>query len=724
LFLNAQTGTLSGNVTSDNGKIPYAKILLDDTQYGAISDKDGNFIIENIPYGDYKVKISSVGFKTFSDATKINEKSNTLNPILEDNNLQLNEVVVTGTMRETMISKSPVKIEVINSSFFKTNPVNSVIEALNTVNGVQEQINCSVCGTNDIHINGMEGPYTLVLIDGMPIVSGLSSVYGFNGIPTSLINRVEIVKGPSSTLYGTEAVGGVINIITKAPEKTPLIDFESNYSSHQEFKTSFGITPKIGKNIYTTISADYFYFDNKMDFNDDNFTDVPLSNRLSLFNKWQFNDKNGKTVLNLAGRYFIEDRFGGTLQWTPEDKGSNTIYGETVNTKRLEVIGSFIFPTKNRNLKLDFSGNSHLQNSWYGNVNYKANQQVYFSNFIWSKQIKKRNYLLVGMTNKISLYEDNTTSATDEKTYIPGIFIQDEFDWTENLKLLGGFRFDYHSAHGLIFSPRFSLKKQFTDYTAFRFNYGNGFRQVHLFTEDHAFFSGARTVMIMNELKPERSHNATLNLNHTYNALGYGNVDIDVFYTYFMNKILPDYDFDPQLIVYDNLNGHGITQGVSLAINHSFEFPLRMRLGATIQNVYQVEEDEFGELTKEQQVFTPAFSGTYGLSYEIKKIGLTINYNGKVMGPQHLPTFPEPFSRPEISPWFSIQNFQITKTFKHNFEIYAGIKNLLNYTQPSPLIDSENPFGDNFDTSFAYGPLQVRRFYGGLRWNLERRKSK
>ena len=202
---------------------------------------------------------------------------------------------------------------------------------------------------------------------------------------------------------------------------------------------------------------------------------------------------------------------------------------------------------------------------------------------------------------------------------------------------------------------------------------------------------------------------------------GCGNIDLDIFYTYYLNKILPDYEYDPQLIVYNNLQGYGITRGASLSLSHSFNFPLRIRLGGTYLNTYQKVEDENGYMSKEMQVFTPVFSGTFGISYEFKKIGLKLNYTGKVMGPQLLPVYPEPFTRPEKSPWFTLQNFQITKSFKHGIELYSGIRNIFNFTQPSPLIDPGDPFGDNFDTSYAYGPLQVRRFYLGIRWNLKRK---
>lgn len=713
--------SIEGVVRSENGPVPYAKVVLFPTEKGAITNDEGKFYFDNVQHGHYELRVTSVGFKEYKVAIDVQKDFKPIQIELEDH-LELNKVVVTGTMRETSVAKSPVKIEVITQKFFRSSPVNSVIDALETVNGVQEQVNCGVCGTNDIHINGMEGPYTLVLIDGMPIVSGLSSVYGFNGIPTSMIDRVEIVKGPSSTLYGTEAVGGIVNIITKDPYKSALVDAEVTYNTHQELKANFAIAPKVGERLHTMISGDYYFNDLRLDENEDGFTDIPLNNRISLFNKWRLDDKKGNTILSVAGRYLNEDRFGGVLDWTKADRASSTVYGESIKTERIEVLGTYHFPFKKTNLKLDFSFNDHKQDSWYGDVSYAAHQQVYFSNLIWSQKLKKRHYLIAGLTNRYNIYTDNTPSQTDENDYVPGIFVQDEFDATDELKILSGVRFDYHKNHGLIFSPRLAVKKQFGAFTAMRFNYGTGFRQVHLFTEDHAFVSGARDVVILNELRPERSHNITLNFNHTYTVLGYGNFDVDVFYTYFQNKIIPDYDVDPNLIVYDNLEGYGITRGASFAINHSFKFPLRLRTGVTFMDVFEKITDVDGNETREDQVFAPKFSGTFGLTYTLKKAGMELSWIGKVMGPQKLPTFADEFARPEISPWFTVQHLQLNKTFeKIGLDVYLGAKNIFNYTQDSPLIDPANPYGDNFDTSYAYGPLQVRRFFLGLRWQIKRK---
>jgi outer membrane receptor for ferrienterochelin and colicins len=157
--------------------------------------------------------------------------------VRKTNDQQLDEVVVSGTMKEVSKLNSPVPVEVYTAKYFRANPTPSIFESLQNINGVRPQLNCNICSTGDIHINGLEGPYTMILIDGMPIVSGLSTVYGLSGIPQSIIDRVEIVKGPASSLYGSEAVGGLINIITKKPEDAPLISADVFSTSWREINT-------------------------------------------------------------------------------------------------------------------------------------------------------------------------------------------------------------------------------------------------------------------------------------------------------------------------------------------------------------------------------------------------------------------------------------------------------------------------------------------------------
>lgn len=143
--------------------------------------------------------------------------------------------------------ETPVPVEVYTPAFLKKNPTSNIFEALQNVNGVRPQLNCSICNTGDIHINGLEGPYTMVTIDGMPIVSSLSTVYGLSGIPNSLIERVEVVKGPASSLYGSAAVGGLINIITKKPHSAPLFSADIFSTSWLENNIDLGFKSNIGK---------------------------------------------------------------------------------------------------------------------------------------------------------------------------------------------------------------------------------------------------------------------------------------------------------------------------------------------------------------------------------------------------------------------------------------------------------------------------------------------
>ena len=198
---------LKGKITSDGVPLHYANILMKNIKKTTISNEEGNYSISKIPIGEYEVIATYTGLKSQTKKIQISDTTEIyLNFDLKENN-SLDEVVVTGTLKAVNRLESAVPVEVYKPVFFKKNPTSNIFEALQNVNGVRPQLNCNVCNTGDIHINGLEGPYTLVLIDGMPIVSGLSTVYGLSGIPNSLLERIEIVKGPASSLYGSEAVG-------------------------------------------------------------------------------------------------------------------------------------------------------------------------------------------------------------------------------------------------------------------------------------------------------------------------------------------------------------------------------------------------------------------------------------------------------------------------------------------------------------------------------------
>ena len=699
--------SLSGNIKSDL-PIPFASISVNGKSIGTASNADGFFEINDIKEGSYEFIFSAIGFKKLKKNISIQSGKNTLDIILEPLSYDIEQVVVTGTMKETFLSASPIKMDVVNQKFLNKIATNNVMEVIENVNGLQKQINCGVCGTNDIHINGMEGPYTLVLINGMPIMSSLSTVYGLNGIPTSLIKQIEIIKGPSSTLYGTEAVAGVINIITKDPIDVYTVELESFITSHLEKNIDFAYAPKM-KKLDVLLSGNYFKLDNFLDDNKDNFTDIPFSERLSLFNQWNFKRVSQKK-LSFSAKYYQENRSGGVKEWNENLRGNDSIYGESIYTDRIELVASYELPT-DEDVRIDASFNYHHQDSYYGNTKYEAFQNIYFANLIWNKSFGRNHDFISGLSYRYQTFVDSTLANINERKFIPGLFVQDEITLNRKWTSLLGIRTDYNDEHGFIFSPRLNFKFKPKIYTTFRLNAGTGFRIVNLFTEDHAFLTGSREVLVVEDLKPEESFNISLNVNHIFSLTrSTGTIDLDAFYTYFTNKIIPDYDVNPNQIIYANLDGFSVSRGLAFNIQQNFEFPLSIKAGGTYLDVYSVVNNN----TKDDELFTPSFTGVFSLSYNWDKINTSLDWTAKITGSMSLPTYFYPFERAEESPWFSQHHLQIKKVFSESLTAFIGVKNVFNFTQESPLIDYQNPFGDDFDTSYAYGPLQSRRFLFGL----------
>ncbi|HEY0899761.1 MAG TPA: TonB-dependent receptor plug domain-containing protein, partial [Sphingobacteriaceae bacterium] len=285
----AQTQILAGAVVSGFEPLNFATVSIQGTSYKIATDSNGRYRLSGIPMGTYAVTASAVGYHSLTKSiTLADSQMVELDFYLMADRRSLQEVVVTGTMKEVSRLESSVPVEVFSPAFFRKNPTPSVFDALQNVNGVRPQLNCNVCNTGDIHINGLEGPYTMILIDGMPIVSGLSSVYGLSGIPSALIERMEIVKGPASSLYGSEAVGGLINIITRKPQSAPAFSADVFGTSWGEINTDVGLKLKAGQKATALIGINYFKYGNPVDQNKDNFTDVTLSDRVSVFQKWNF----------------------------------------------------------------------------------------------------------------------------------------------------------------------------------------------------------------------------------------------------------------------------------------------------------------------------------------------------------------------------------------------------------------------------------------------------
>jgi outer membrane receptor for ferrienterochelin and colicins len=673
---------------------------------------DGAFVLM-LAEGRWELRVTAIGHRPVRHTITVPEDVMVGTLDLEPLAAELEQIVVTGTMQETTLADSPVKVELVLARALRRNLTNNLMESVRTLPGLQEQVDCGVCYTNSIRINGMEGPYTAVLIDGVPLMSALATTYGFNGINPAILDRVEVVKGPASTLYGSEAMGGVINVITRDPRFAPRWSLTTYATSHGEVSTDLAAAPTIG-NTRLLLSGSLARNERFVDANADNFSDLPLVTRGALFAKWAVGSAERRAV-DLSARIYHEDRFGGVRGWNRSDRGSGTVYGESIRTNRQEVIAGITPGWLDGAARLDIALNRHRQDSWYGTARYVAAQDVAFAQATWLPRGNGVIRPLAGLSARYLRYDDDTPATTTaDRRVVPGVFAELEAAPHPRLTVLGGGRLDHHADHGLVPSPRVALKWDASDRTTARLNVATGFRVVNLFTEDHAALSGSRQVVIAEALDPERSVTATASLRH---ASGVGAVpfvaELDIFATRFSNRIQPDYDTDPGQIIYRNLDGTAWTRGITAAISvDPAASPIAGRASASWQRVTRTDAGVTADIP-----FAASFKGDFTLTWAVQGDDMVLDWTGRLVGPMALPRHP---GRAARSPWFTEQNVQLTRRIIGEAFLIAGVKNLFDTRQRDPLVAPEDPFGPDFDTNFVWGPTQGRRVMVGFQWNAAR----
>jgi outer membrane receptor for ferrienterochelin and colicins len=705
----AGQSAVSGRVVHEGAPIVGARVRVGDLP-PVVVGRDGTFRIRRA-VGAHEVRVTAIGYAPRRIAIVLPADSLLGDVALEPIAAPVSDLVVTGTLAEVRLADSPVKVELISRAALQRNLTTNLMESVRTLPGLREQVDCGVCYTNSISINGMDGPYTAVLFDGVPILGALATTYALNSLNPALLERVEIVKGPASTLYGSEAMGGVVNVITRDPRTAPAWSVTSNASSHGEMAIDLMARPLLGGG-RLLVAASGAHNTRFVDANGDNFTDLPLLTRLSGLVKWSDGSVSDRRADVLA-RWWHEDRFGGVRGWQRRDRGSDQIYGESIRTVRMEVVGGFRPRLLGDAIRVDAAVARHRQDSWYGARPYAALQTTLFGQVAWAPTTTGLVRPLLGVTVRHNRYDDDTpATATVDRRTILGVFAEGEWKVGAG-SILAGTRLDRHADHGLIASPRLALRWAQGDALTARVNLATGFRVVNLFTEDHAALTGARQVVLAESLDPERSITAAASLQW---RTGMGTlpitIDVDAFRTRFSNRIVPDYDSDPRAIIYRNLRGHALTQGGSVAIGvEPGEGKWSGRLSGTVQQVTLVE----GGVSREQP-FAPRFKGEFAVSWDDEGVG-SLNWTGSVLGPMRLPTIA---GRDTHSPWFSEQQVQLTRPMADNTFLTVGVKNLFDSRQRDPLVAPEDPFGPDFDTAQVWGPTQGRRLFVALQWNAPR----
>ena len=739
---------LQGKITCDGVEVPFANIIIKDSGIGVSSNKDGFYKFEKLKKGYYQINVSSLGMNKKKLDIDIKEGLNVINIDLKPNAYNLDQVVVTGTKTFKRRTQSPVIVNVIDSKQLENVQACNMAEGLKFQPGLRVETDCQTCNYTQLRMNGLTGGYSQILINGRAIFSPLTGLYGMEQIPTNMIDRIEVVRGGGSSLYGSSAIAGIVNVITKIPTI-------NNYSLGYDFSIINGETED--KVIYgnATVISDNknsgatFFVNNRnrglYDHNGDNFSELPLL-RDNTFGATLFvlPSKNQKIEANLGS--INEYRYGGEMingiphfSMQSEERVHDILLGNldyqiNFNDSKSSFIAYLAAQQTNRThytgVRPDIGSAEdviHLENPPYGTSLNTTKQAGFQLNHTISKFFGS-NVLTLGsevvaddIMDEISTYN----YLTDQKVVTNGVFFQSDWELTESFNLLSGARFDKHSLlDNIVVSPRLSFLYKLRKETQFRLTYSTGFRAPQAFDTDlHMAFSGGgiSRIVLADDLKQERSKSlsASINYDKATEEYIYG-FTFEGFYTHLKDAFYQDPSgSDSYGDIFVKRNGAVATvSGLTMEFRANLKQRVQLESGFTIQQSLYDEAVEYSENLPLMKEFlrSPNYYGYATLSFKPSaKLSFATNlvYTG-AMSVLHLAGAPEQLEDEfVVSPVFNnigIKStyIQILKESAMKIEYTLGVKNLTNDFQQE--FDSTK----NRDSNFMYGPALPRTIYFGL----------
>jgi len=642
----------------------------------------------------------------------------------------IGEVEVLGKREGIFIpGMMPIKTEIITQKELQKAACCDLAGCFETQTTVQPQVTNVVTNAKELRILGLSGVYNQVLLDGFPLIQGLSYTYGLSSLPGPWVDQIFVSKGANSVLQGFESISGQINVETKEPDESGTFFANAYLNSFLEQQANLHYAVK--KKSWSTITMAHAVRPARTtDRDGDLFMDLPQINRLTFYQKWKYRNEDEKGwSLRGAFRFLNEGRVGGQVSFDPRtDLGSSRVYGQSVRYSQPEFwLKTAYRIDEEKRWVLFVSGLTHLQDSYFGTVTYKAFQQSMYANLQY--EYRRNGYdLKAGLSYRQLLLNENLGFTADlwSRTYagdyrrterIPGGFVENTFKfWDQKITLIAGIRSDIHQEFGSYWTPRTLLKIDLTPQTVLRMNAGTGWRTVQLFSENMGMLVSSRNLRYDEKLLPEQAFNRGINLTHKFTmeksgVEGYWSVDY--YRTTFQNQFFPDYDQDPTLAVIQNFTGFSMSQGWQMDLAMQWSPRLESRLGYNFLEVYRIVNDERIDLP-----FNPRHKGVLALTYQLVPDRMRLDINVHSYGVQRLPqtsSNPPPFRRPDFSDPYSIFNFQWTCKIRRS-EWYVGCENLLDFRQKLPILSWENPFGRYFDTSSVWGPTRGREIYLGIRY--------
>jgi outer membrane receptor for ferrienterochelin and colicins len=729
---------LSGVVMKkDSSAIPGATIRVENTVLGAVADKNGKFKITQLKEGEYTLVVTSVGHEPVKKQIKVDNRMDSISFIMSESINLTNEVVVTGNRTDRIYNDLPIRVSVVDNRIFEATRSMNLSEGINFQPGLRVENTCQNCGFVQVRLNGLDGHYSQILIDGRPVFSSLNGVYGLEQIPANMIDRVEVIRGGGSSLYGGNAVGGVVNIITREPMENSF-----NFNANRAFINDVARDDVLQMN--TTIISENQksgIFINGMsrnqeayDHNGDGFTEI---NEMSVLNLGAraFYKPDNVSKFNLEINVIDDERRGGNKLNLPfhetdiaEATSHNTYIGN-VNYERFlnKNNGKIAVYTSFQNTERDSYYGANQDPNAYGNtINSTVVSGAQFSQVIPSSF--GEHLITTGYEFRYDGLEDIYVGYNREirqYTREHGFYFQDDWKLNDIFSFVLGARLDKHSMlNDPVFNPRMNLMVKPIDNLSIRGSFSTGFRAPQAFDEDlHISFVNAEPILNINDpnLKPEYS--TSISLSTEYSVKLFNNpvvISAEFFRTklddvFILNQIegeKPEYEY------FQRTNGAGaVVQGGTFELftqGNYFSF----KSGFTVQSGELDKLEQWSEdAAPTKELFRmPDWHGYAMLSTELFDEYLRMSLSGLLTGPMRVPHFAGYIENDEIIESEIFLNINLNADillFKSlNLYLNIGAQNIFNSYQNN--FDS----GIDRDAGFIYGPVRPRTYFIGFKTSL------
>ena len=725
--------------------IPYATVAIKDTTIGCAADGTGHYNINNIPLGEHTLIVSAMGYESV-EMVFVAERntSRELNFTLKESSLIVDEVVVSATRNETNRRQTSTVVNVASTKLFESTASANLSEAMNFQSGLRVENTCGNCGAPQLRINGLEGQYSQILLDSRAIFSSLAGVYGLDLMPVAMVERVEVIRG-GSALFGSNAIGGVVNIITKDPVRNTLtLSNTSNFMEDgtPDINTSLGGAfvsddYKIGTYIFAQVKNRGGY-----DRNDDGFTDITkMRSETAGFRAYYKTSAHSR--LSAEYHHIHEFRRGGDkLDEAPHMAMICEQLDHNIDGGGLRFD---YFPNHFHRASVYASAQGINRTSYFGtDMNPNAYGTTSDLTFVGGAQYTL-NYIMVIPSeltvgaeynfNHLNDIYHATERVLNQETTTYGIFAQNEWK-SEKLNFLIGFRLDKHNMiEKPIFAPRANIRYSPIENLGLRLSYSSGYRAPQAYNEDlhiDALNHSVSIIEIDENLRPERSHSlsASADFYHNFGRLQ-TNILVEGFYTRLndvftlVNNREETDDEGNNYIYKTRRNGSGaevggITTEIKLGIPDIFD----VQLGYTFQKSQYVEPEQWSDdVEAQRRMFrSPDHYGYLNSNFYITK-KLQASLFGTFTGPmlvQHAAyTTINGIEMPDsevVTPSFWDFGLKVGYTFNLSqlikLEINAGIKNIFDSYQ------RDLDIGAGRDSAYIYGPSLPRTYFFGVKLHL------